>query len=87
MLPVKLLTWLLNHENALYSLRAVLLGVLRERKIAGQEELQFDTLIPFKNHPDRLEYFSYNVVNYTSEPAPRHFVEALEAVMSTVKRC
>ena len=57
-------------------------GSKRERKIAGQEELQFDTLIPFKNHPDGLECFSYNVVNYTSEPAPRHFVEALEAVMS-----
>ena len=26
-------------------------GSKRERKIAGQKELQFDTLIPFKNHP------------------------------------
>ena len=39
-------------------------------------------LIPFKNHPDGLECFSYNVVHYTSKLAPRHFVVALDAVIA-----
>ena len=54
----------------------------KERKIAGPKKLQFDTLIPFKNHPDGLECFSYNVVHYTSKLAPRHFVVALDAVIA-----
>ena len=57
-------------------------GTKKERKIAGPEELQFDPLILFKNHPDGLECFLYNVVHYTSKPAPRHFVEAFEAVIA-----
>ena len=39
-------------------------------------------MIPFKNHEEGLKAFSLNVKTFTSEPAPRHFVEALENVMS-----
>ena len=39
-------------------------------------------MIPFKNHPEGLECFLYNVVHYTNEPAPWHFMEALETVIA-----
>ena len=42
-------------------------------------ELHFGSLLPFKNHEDRLKTFSYrgNIYTSTSEPAPKHFAEAL----------
>ena len=39
-------------------------------------------LLPFKNHEVGLKAFSYAVTNYTSEPAPKHFAEALAAVIA-----
>ena len=50
-------------------------------KDGDEDELHFGTLIPFKNHDEGLKSFSYNVRTFTTEPAPRHFVEALETVM------
>ena len=50
-------------------------------KEGDEDELHFGTLIPFKNHDEGLKSFSYNVRTFTTEPAPRHFVEALETVM------
>ena len=57
----------------------------KEKGDVEDEELQFDKLILCKNHPEGLECLSYNVVNYTSKPAPRHFVESLKAVMADKK--
>ena len=74
-LAVKLAMWLVLRENTSYLQAAgsPLGGAKKERKTAGAEELQFDMLIPLKNHPEGLECFSYSVVHYTmaSEPAPR----------------
>ena len=44
-------------------------------------ELQFDTLIPFQNHPDGMASFSENCTSYLSETPLEHFVTALKAVM------
>ena len=49
-------------------------------------ELHFGSLLPFKNHEDGLKAFSYAVKMYTSEPVPKHFVEALGNVMAD-KQC
>ena len=54
----------------------------RQAKGADKSELHFGTLLPFKNHEDGLKAFSYAVTNYTSEPAPKHFAEALAAVIA-----
>ena len=48
---------------------------------AEKEELHFGTLVPFKNHEDGLQAFSHNVSTFTSDPAPKHFAEPLEAVI------
>ena len=53
-----------------------------QAKGAEKPELHFGTLLPFKNHEDGLKAFSYAVMNYTSEPAPKHFAEALAAVIA-----
>ena len=55
-------------------------------KGAEKPELHFGTLLPFKNHEDGLKALSYAVTNYTSEPAPKHFAEALAAVIAD-KNC
>ena len=52
-----------------------------------QRAVHFDTLsldlIQFKNHRDWLEMFSYNVVNFKSEPAPQHLQKrTLKAVIA-----
>ena len=52
---------------------------------ASSEELHFGTLVPFKNHEDGLKAFSYNVIAFSSDPAPKHFAEALEAVVVDTK--
>ena len=57
----------------------------RQAKGADKPELHFRTLLPFKNHEDGLKAFSYAVTNYTSEPAPKHFAEALAAVIADNK--
>ena len=44
-------------------------------------ELQYDTLIPFKNSQQGLQKFFKQIVNYKSEPAPKFFVQCLSAVM------
>ena len=49
---------------------------------AEKEELHFGTLVSFKNHEDGLQAFSHNVSTFTSDPAPKHFAEALEAVIA-----
>ena len=43
-------------------------------------------LHPYKNHEDGLKAFSYAVNTYTSEPVPKHFVEALSNVIAD-KQC
>ena len=51
-------------------------------------KLSFGLLIPFKNHKEGLKAFSYAVTNYTSEPAPKHFTEALATLISIAdKQC
>ena len=57
----------------------------RQVKGADKPELHFGTLLPFKNHENGLKAFSYAVTNYTSEPAPKHFAEALAAVITDDK--
>ena len=56
---------------------------------AEKEELHFGTLVSFKNHEDGLQAFSHNVSTFTSDPAPKHFAEALEAVIvdKTLEPC
>ena len=49
-------------------------------------ELYFGLLLPFKNHEDGLKAFSFAVNTYTSEPAPKHFTEALANVIAD-KQC
>ena len=53
------------------------------------EELHFGLLIPFKNHEDGLKAFAYIVVTFSSDPALKHFTEALEVVISdtTLEPC
>ena len=57
----------------------------RQAKGADKPELHFGTLLPFKNHEDGLKAFSYAVTTYTSESAPKHFAEALAAVIADDK--
>ena len=84
---MKLTMFPLHQENApLFQLTVLQVLQRKREKTAVEEELQFNMLISFKNHPEGLECFSYNVVNYTSEPAPRHFVEALKIVIAD-KHC
>ena len=45
-------------------------------------QLQFNSLIPFKNHPQGMSTFSENCQTYMSETPLEHFVSALKYVMS-----
>ena len=47
---------------------------------SSDNELQYDTLIPFKNHVNGLAKFNRDVVTY-NEPATKIFVNCLKMVM------
>ena len=65
-------------------------GSLVIKKLKGEcekanEELHFGTLVPFKNHADGFKVFPYNVIAFSSDPVPKHFAEAFEAVVGDTK--
>ena len=47
----------------------------------SDNEFHYDTLIPFKNNQKGLDKFFKTVTTYTSDPAPKMFVQCLNAVM------
>ena len=47
----------------------------------SDNELQYDSLIPFKNNRKGLEKFFKSVTTYKTDPAPKLFVQCLNAVM------
>ena len=81
--------YICHHSIKLIETGSPVAKKLKAEREAASEELHFGSLVPFKNYEDGLKAFSYNIVTFTTHPAPKHFVEALESVIkdTTLQPC
>ena len=67
--------------TCMYALHSQGSGITQNTK--SENELQYDTLILFKNHALGLAKFNRDVVSYNHEPAIRIFANYLILVMTS----